>query len=89
MYMVWTGLGCLVLFVNSLVWKDNVTDWAPVWCDIGTFPPSCFCLLKRTLTQRLASSLAGELEFLHRPFASFVGFTTLQSCSLCPKIAKR
>jgi len=36
MYLIWTSFGCLILFINSIVWKDNVTNWAPVWCDIGT-----------------------------------------------------
>ena len=38
--MLWSGFGCLIFFVNSVVWKDNVTNWAPVWCDIGIFLPS-------------------------------------------------
>ncbi|KAF8437132.1 pheromone A receptor-domain-containing protein [Boletus edulis BED1] len=35
MYMLWTSLGCLILFVNSILWNDNVMNWAPVWCDIS------------------------------------------------------
>lgn len=42
MYMIWTGFGCLIFFINSIVWKDNVTNWAPVWCDIGTSPSFLF-----------------------------------------------
>lgn len=34
MYMVWTALGCLVHFVDSIVWNGNAINWAPVWCDI-------------------------------------------------------
>ena len=37
MYMIWTALGCLVHFVDSIVWNGNTINWAPVWCDIGTF----------------------------------------------------
>lgn len=33
-YMIWVALSCLVVFVNSVVWHGNVTNWAPVWCDI-------------------------------------------------------
>jgi len=33
-YMVWTALGCLVHFVNAVVWNGNALNWAPVWCDI-------------------------------------------------------
>ncbi|KAI0298958.1 GPCR fungal pheromone mating factor [Multifurca ochricompacta] len=36
MYMAWTGLGCLLQFVNSIVWNKNVIDKAPVYCDIAT-----------------------------------------------------
>ena len=36
-YMIWTALGCLVYFVDSIVWNGNVINWAPVWCDISTF----------------------------------------------------
>nr|AIX99553.1 pheromone receptor [Cyclocybe aegerita] len=34
LYMIWTAVGCLNLFVNSIIWHNNVVDWAPVWCDI-------------------------------------------------------
>jgi pheromone a factor receptor len=34
MYMLWTAVGLLNQFVNSIVWKDNAINWAPVWCDI-------------------------------------------------------
>lgn len=42
MFMIWTALACLVYFVDSVVWSGNTINWAPVWCDIGTFrnPPS-------------------------------------------------
>ena len=36
MYMIWTALGCLVSFVNSIVWNGNTVNWAPAWCDFGT-----------------------------------------------------
>ncbi|ESK91508.1 pheromone receptor [Moniliophthora roreri MCA 2997] len=35
-YMIWTGLGCLNMFINSIVWKGRVDNIAPVWCDIST-----------------------------------------------------
>ncbi|EGN94106.1 hypothetical protein SERLA73DRAFT_62902 [Serpula lacrymans var. lacrymans S7.3] len=35
-FIVWTGLLCLNGFVNSVVWNDNVVNWAPVWCDISS-----------------------------------------------------
>lgn len=36
LYMIWTGLACLIQFINSIVWRSNVINWAPVWCDITT-----------------------------------------------------
>jgi len=36
-YMIWTALGCLVHFVDSIVWSGNAINRAPVWCDIGKF----------------------------------------------------
>ncbi|KAJ6550811.1 pheromone A receptor-domain-containing protein [Mycena vulgaris] len=34
-YMMWVALACLNQFVNSVAWKDNVLNNAPVWCDIS------------------------------------------------------
>ncbi|EGN98597.1 hypothetical protein SERLA73DRAFT_56146 [Serpula lacrymans var. lacrymans S7.3] len=34
--IIWICLLCLNGFVNSIVWDHNVTDWAPVWCDISS-----------------------------------------------------
>jgi pheromone a factor receptor len=33
--MFWTGLGCLVQFISSIVWDKNIIDRAPIYCDIG------------------------------------------------------
>lgn len=33
-FMIWTAIGCLNQFINSIVWHGNFTDWAPLWCDI-------------------------------------------------------
>ncbi|KAF9484476.1 fungal pheromone STE3G-protein-coupled receptor [Pholiota conissans] len=34
LYMFWTALGLLSYFINSIIWRDNAINWAPVWCDI-------------------------------------------------------
>jgi len=34
LYMAWTGLGCLIQCINSIVWNKNMVDKAPVYCDI-------------------------------------------------------
>lgn len=36
MYIAWTALGCLLHFVNSIIWRNNALNVAPVWCDIST-----------------------------------------------------
>jgi len=35
LYMFWTSLACLNQFINSVIWRGNVINWAPVWCDIS------------------------------------------------------
>lgn len=34
LYMIWAGISCLNLFINSIIWNDNVINSAPIWCDI-------------------------------------------------------
>ncbi|KAF5381855.1 hypothetical protein D9757_008361 [Collybiopsis confluens] len=55
-YIFWASLSCLNQFVNSIVWKGNVINWAPVWCDISIritmaatvgLPASSFCIVRR------------------------------------------
>ncbi|KAH9976617.1 GPCR fungal pheromone mating factor [Lactifluus volemus] len=36
LYMAWTGLGCLILCIDSIVWNKNMINRAPVYCDIAT-----------------------------------------------------
>ncbi|TEB28746.1 STE3-domain-containing protein [Coprinellus micaceus] len=56
LYMFWTGLGCLNMFVNSIVWNGNAINWAPVWCDISSriilgthfaIPAASLCINRR------------------------------------------
>ncbi|KAI5119269.1 hypothetical protein M0805_007271 [Coniferiporia weirii] len=56
LYMLWTSLACLNLFVNSIVWHDNVLNPAPVWCDISSriilgvavaIPAASLCINRR------------------------------------------
>jgi pheromone a factor receptor len=42
LYMAWTGLACLILFINSIVWNKNMINRAPVYCDIGKCLVCCF-----------------------------------------------
>ncbi|TFK67121.1 STE3-domain-containing protein [Pluteus cervinus] len=56
LYMVWTGLGCLILFINSIVWHHNAINWSPIWCDItaryivglnSAIPATCLAITRR------------------------------------------
>ncbi|KAI6111889.1 pheromone A receptor-domain-containing protein [Pisolithus thermaeus] len=56
LYMIWTGLGCLNQFINSVVWNTNVINKAPVWCDISSkfmigtavaIPAASLCINRR------------------------------------------
>ncbi|KAG8693467.1 a-factor receptor, partial [Ceratobasidium sp. 423] len=35
LFIGWTFVPTLILFVNSLVWAGNLSNPAPVWCDIS------------------------------------------------------
>jgi pheromone a factor receptor len=54
--MIWTGLGCLLQGINSIVWNKNMINRAPVYCDIceSVDPLSLerlFILHRRTATR--------------------------------------
>ncbi|KAH0834103.1 pheromone A receptor-domain-containing protein [Lanmaoa asiatica] len=35
-YIIWASVGCLLEFINSVVWRNNTLNLAPVWCDISS-----------------------------------------------------
>jgi len=56
LYMAWTGVQCLILFINSVVWNHNAINWNPIWCDISTrifigvnvaIPAASLCINRR------------------------------------------
>jgi len=56
LYMAWTGLGCLMQCINSIVWNNNMIDKAPVYCDISiriqvalnvAIPACSLCITRR------------------------------------------
>ncbi|KAJ2926475.1 hypothetical protein H1R20_g10616, partial [Candolleomyces eurysporus] len=56
LYMFWCGIGCLNMFINSIVWHGNAFNWAPVWCDISSrivlgcsfaIPAASLCINRR------------------------------------------
>ncbi|KAF9522216.1 STE3-like pheromone receptor [Crepidotus variabilis] len=55
-FMIWTALWCLNGFVNSVVWRANSSNPAPIWCDISTkfdigasigIPAAVLCISRR------------------------------------------
>jgi pheromone a factor receptor len=38
LYIFWTGAGCLISCINSIIWHGNALNSAPTWCEI------CQCL---------------------------------------------
>jgi len=69
LYMGWTALGTLILFINSVVWADNSENWAPVWCDITSrviiglsvaIPASSLCINRRLY--KIAAIRSGTLS---------------------------
>ncbi|KAF5353506.1 hypothetical protein D9756_007973 [Leucocoprinus leucothites] len=56
LFMAWSGLSCLGLCINSIIWNGNAINWAPVWCDIFTrfmvgvnyaIPAASLCINRR------------------------------------------
>ncbi|KAH9976850.1 pheromone A receptor-domain-containing protein [Lactifluus volemus] len=56
LYMAWTGLGCLIRCINSIVWNKNMINRAPVYCDISSrvqvalssaIPACALCIQRR------------------------------------------
>lgn len=56
LYMAWTGISCLIQFINSVVWTGNAYNPVPVWCDITTrimvgaavaIPAASLCINRR------------------------------------------
>ena len=74
--MAWAGLGCLNVFVNSIVWNSTVENVAPFWCDI--------CLLHFVFSVPLQSLIcAGNSQPLYsRPCRRYTGIVTRDQPSL-------
>ncbi|KAJ7440954.1 GPCR fungal pheromone mating factor, partial [Mycena latifolia] len=34
-FMLWTALACLNQFINSIVWAQDISNFAPWWCEIS------------------------------------------------------
>ena len=75
MYMAWTGLGCLIQCINSIVWNKNMINRAPVYCDIGKRLISCFPNVHRRTRQRHAYKSGSTPQSQLPPFVSTVAST--------------
>ncbi|KAG6813674.1 hypothetical protein H0H92_008522 [Tricholoma furcatifolium] len=71
LYMIFTSLGCLNLFINSLTWRGGTDNAAPVWCDISTkfmiavgtaLPAASLCISRRLYWNLVGASV---------PYSSF------------------
>ncbi|EIW56741.1 STE3-domain-containing protein [Trametes versicolor FP-101664 SS1] len=65
-YMIWTALGCLNEFVNSVIFAQSAVNVAPVWCDISTriiigqsvgIPIASLCISRRLYNISRVSSV--------------------------------
>ena len=37
LYGFWSGLACLIQFINHYAWRHTARNIAPVWCEIGDY----------------------------------------------------
>ncbi|TDL18859.1 STE3-domain-containing protein [Rickenella mellea] len=66
MFMIWTGVVCLIQFINSIIWRGNAINVAPVYCDIstrivmgaGVALPACSFCIQRCLYRITNANLA-------------------------------
>lgn len=56
LFMIWVAIGCLNQFINSIIWRNNAIDLAPLWCDISSrliigvsigIPAASLCINRR------------------------------------------
>lgn len=45
LWIFWSGTGCLIHFINAIIWNDNAVNQAPVWCDISEHSTSLLYML--------------------------------------------
>ncbi|TBU29735.1 pheromone A receptor-domain-containing protein [Dichomitus squalens] len=56
LFMLWTAIGCMNYGINAIIWRADVIDRAPVWCDISSriivavgvgIPAASLCINRR------------------------------------------
>ncbi|KAI0061291.1 STE3-like pheromone receptor [Artomyces pyxidatus] len=86
LFIAWTALGCLISSVNSIVWRNNVENIAPVWCDISgrlllgvsvALPAASLCITRR-LHAITSLSLTGKQHQLAVDLLIGLGIPVLQ-----------
>lgn len=69
LYIFWSLVGNVIYFVNSLVWRGNIRNPAPVWCDISTklvvglsvgLPSASLCIQRRLYNASRLSTASGS-----------------------------
>ena len=91
MFMIWTALGCLIFFIDSIVWSGNVIDWFPTWCDISThfvvgfnlaIPATSLCINRRlyyiAAARNVPKTRAQQRRGMYIDFAIALGLPVLQ-----------
>jgi pheromone a factor receptor len=69
--MIWTGLGCLLQCINSIVWNKNIIDRAPIYCDVCKSDDPLSLERPLTLCRRTATRVQVALN------------VAIPACSLC------
>jgi len=71
LFMIWTGLGCMMQCINSIVWNGNMINRAPVYCDICKSVDPLTLERSLTLRHRTATRIQVALN------------SAIPACSLC------
>ncbi|KAJ7482126.1 pheromone B alpha 1 receptor [Mycena galericulata] len=90
LYMIWTGVACLIFFIDSIVWSGNVIDWSPTWCDLSTHflngfnlaIPACSLCINRRLYQIVSVRNVGRTQSTKRNLKTIL--IDLAICLLLP-----
>ncbi|TDL15323.1 pheromone receptor [Rickenella mellea] len=90
MYMIWTGVVCLIQFANSIIWHGNTINKAPIYCDIstrivlgaGVALPACSrciqrCLYRITSSKTVTSTKEQKLRIIVIDLCICLGFPLL------------
>ncbi|KAG8817753.1 a-factor receptor [Serendipita sp. 400] len=82
LYIAWSLTANVIYFVNSIVWRGNIRNPAPVWCDIATkliiglsvgLPCASLCIQRRLYLVSRASPLHTEKRVYHLTVDLLIG----------------